>query len=111
MKENPQPNYKRIYTDIIRKKFPKKQQLVHSILSKKEITELDVLEINAKLFGSRNKRNAEINSRHKSYSKKAILKILEYQKEYQLNNTQTAHHFRLSRNTVAKWKKLFMYDI
>jgi len=104
------PNYKRIYTDMVLKKFPEKKQLVHSFLSKKEITELDILEINAKLFGSRNKKITEINSRHKSYSKKVILKILEYQKKYRLNNTQTAHHFSLSRNTVAKWKKLFMHD-
>ena len=33
--------------------------------------------------------------------------ILKYKKDNQLNNTQTAKHFKLSRNTVTKWIKIY----
>lgn len=45
--------------------------------------------------------------RHHSYDLASIIDILEYQKKNQLNNIQLANHFKLSRNTVAKWKKSF----
>jgi len=47
------------------------------------------------------------NQKLKSYDKNTILQILDYQKKHHLNNTELALHFKLSRNTVAKWKKIF----
>lgn len=52
-------------------------------------------------------QNIKVNKSHRAYSKEAIYKILEYQKKNCLNNTQLAKHFKLSRNTVTKWKILF----
>ena len=44
--------------------------------------------------------------------KAGVLQLAEFlseltQKEYDLNNTQLAEHFSLSRNTVSSWKKRF----
>lgn len=50
-----------------------------------------------------------INKKHRSYSKSDIIKILNHQKKNQLNNSQLARHFGLSRNTVTKWKRLFLW--
>ncbi len=49
------------------------------------------------------------NQRLKSYDRSAILQMLEYQKKHGLNNIQLAKHFKISRNSVAKWKKMFSY--
>jgi DNA-binding transcriptional regulator YiaG len=46
------------------------------------------------------------NQKFRSYKIPDIQKILDYQNKYQLNNSQFANHFQLSRNTVAKWKKM-----
>jgi hypothetical protein len=34
--------------------------------------------------------------------------MLDYQKKNKLTNSQLAKHFKLSRNTVTKWKRLFV---
>ncbi|HUH25918.1 MAG TPA: helix-turn-helix domain-containing protein [Flavobacterium sp.] len=48
-----------------------------------------------------------MNQKYRSYDKATIIEILNYQKKNGLNNTQLANHFKLSRNTVAKWERLF----
>lgn len=94
------PNYKKIYSDIISAHFPEKENELKSILAKDELSCLDVIQLNNKLFGNQTPK-------HKSYDKPTILQILSHQKTYNLNNTELAHHFQLSRNTVTKWKKMF----
>ena len=44
----------------------------------------------------------------KSYDRQTIFEILDYQKKYKLNNSQLARHFKLSRNTITKWKRIFL---
>ena len=95
------PNYKRIYSDILKKKYPEKIEYCNSILQKTKLSTLDIIQLNEKIFGSNSPRL-------RSYSKSDILKILDYQKKHKLNNSQLANHFKLSRNTVAKWKKMFL---
>ena len=87
--EKSSPNYKQIFKDILDRKY--------SIV--------DVIEINTKIFGKGIINNSQ---KFRSYKKSDILNILDYQKENGLNNSQLANHFRLSRNTVSKWKKLFL---
>lgn len=99
--ENTTPNYKRIYSDILAKKYPEKTKACTPLLEKENLSTLDVLWLNEKIFGSNSPRL-------RSYSRRDVLKILEYQKKYNLNNTELANHFGLSRNTVAKWKKHFL---
>ena len=102
-----QPDYKTIYQDILQEHFPEKLPDCYSILNKNNLSAIDILKLNEKIFGS-HRKNFEENQKHRSYSPSDILQILEYQKENNLNNTQLATHFKLSRNTVAKWKKLFL---
>ncbi|MBJ5445312.1 hypothetical protein JGG59_24115 [Salmonella enterica subsp. enterica serovar Derby] len=102
------PDYKKIYKDLIRMKFPDKKEKCQFFFQKEEISALDVISINNLIFTGGKKYETSINGRFRSYSQSTILKILEYQKANNLNNTNTAEYFGLSRNTVAKWKKLFM---
>lgn len=102
------PDYKTIYTDILNKKYPHKKQDCKNILDKNNISVLDILELNRKIFGNSDKETESFNQKHRSYSKTDIIKILDYQKKHNLNNIQLARHFKLSRNTIAKWKKIFI---
>ncbi|WP_314243885.1 helix-turn-helix domain-containing protein [Empedobacter tilapiae] len=101
-------NYKTLYTDIINDLYPDKLLQCQEILNKQDLNILDILELNKLIFGEEYKNNIEVNQKFRSYSKQDILLILDYQKKHNLNNSQLANHFNLSRNTVAKWKKIFI---
>lgn len=101
-----QPNYKLIYTDIIDEKFPEKKKECEALLGKENLSILNAIELNQRIFGV-NKESQEFNQRLRSYTESDILEILEYQKKHRYTNLQLANHFKLSRNTVTKWKKLF----
>lgn len=101
---NESPNYKRIYNDMITKKYPQKKEECYSILQKEKLSLLDVISLNLKLF---NEENSVLNQQLRSYDKPSILEILDYQKKNRINNTELAAHFKISRNTVTKWKKIF----
>ena len=101
------PDYVAIFTDIIKKKFPEKEEVFKYLMSKKELDTLEVLNVNKQIFGSKNITIKTIHNKYNSYKKRDIFKILIYQRKYELNNSQLAKHFSLSRNTVAKWKKIF----
>lgn len=98
------PDYHAIYTDILQKKFPHKVEENLYLLQKKSLSVIDILILNDRIFGKSNNEN----QKYRSYQKSDILKMLEYQKKNGLNDTQLANHFKLSRNTVAKWKKIFL---
>lgn len=100
------PNYKNIYLDIISKKFPSKTDTYDKILSKKILSNYDVIVLNKELFP--NAKNQTENQKLKSYTKETILKILDYQKAKKLNVTELARHFSISRNTIAKWRKIYI---
>lgn len=102
------PDYMRIYKDIINIKYPKKEKRCRHILEKKELTAIDIIKLNELIFGIKDKETQSFNQRHRSYSKSDILQLLDYQKKYKLNNIQLANQFNLSRNTVSKWKKMFL---
>ncbi|MXS70660.1 helix-turn-helix domain-containing protein [Flavobacteriaceae bacterium W22] len=101
------PNYKQIYLDMISKKYPEKVELCQSLFVKDHYSTLDIVKINRILYGSLNNPAMDFNQKLKSYDSNSILEILNYQKKNKLNNSQLAKHFKLSRNTVTKWKKLF----
>lgn len=98
------PNYKQIYHDFIAAKCPDKREFVKGYLSKDSLSLSDVLKINAIIFLD----GISESQKFKSYDKQAIIEILDYQKKYRLNNSQLASHFKLSRNTVTKWKRIFL---
>ncbi|KAB1231619.1 transposase [Chryseobacterium viscerum] len=97
-----QPYYKKIYSDILIRKFPEKIDDCQSILSKGELNVLDIIQLNQRIFGCH--EVSSDNQKLRSYDDYSIVKILEYQKKHNLNNTQLSLHFKLSRNTITKWK-------
>ncbi|UUV22312.1 helix-turn-helix domain-containing protein [Paenimyroides aestuarii] len=101
------PNYKKIYVDLLEKKYPHKKNDCAAFLSKEKLTSMDVLLLNDLIFGKKIKEQQDINQKYKSYDAASIEKILNYQKKHNLNDSELALHFKLSRNTVAKWKKIF----
>ncbi|KFC19603.1 transposase [Chryseobacterium sp. FH1] len=100
------PDYKLIYSDILQSKYPEKIYSCKAILRKDNLSTLEVIKLNKLIFGVSDERSKE-NQRYRAYDKTAIINILEYQKTNKLNNTELACHFRLSRNTITKWKKFF----
>lgn len=96
------PNYKKIYNDYILKNIPEKLSEFDFFFQKEDISSLDVIKINKIIFG-----NGGGSIKNRSYDKTDILFILNHQKDKNLNNSQLAAHFNLSRNTVARWRKLF----
>ncbi|MEY8760554.1 helix-turn-helix domain-containing protein [Chryseobacterium tongliaoense] len=105
--KNVTPDYKRIYIDIIEKKFPQKRKFCEKILNKSKLSILDIIQLNALIFEHTKKETSKINQQLRSYDQQSIFEILEYQKKNNYSNTQLAQYFKLSRNTVAKWKKLY----
>ena len=100
----PSPDYKLIFTDILDKKFPHKKEKCQILLKKKNLSAMDIIELNNNIFNTPDREN----QKYRSYSKSDILKILDYQKKHKLNNSQLSKHFKLSRNSVTKWKKMFL---
>ncbi|KMQ61505.1 transposase [Chryseobacterium angstadtii] len=101
------PDYRRLYTDILLKKGLHHHKECLLILKKENLSTLDILSLNDLIFNTNCKETEAFNQKHKSYNEDAIVKILEYQLVNNLNNSQLAAHFKLSRNTITKWKKLY----
>ncbi|MBP2615218.1 helix-turn-helix domain-containing protein [Chryseobacterium jejuense] len=102
------PDYHQIYNDIINKKCPSRKEECKFLLNKESLSVLDVIELNNKIFGLSDQMTEAFNQSHRSYNKSSILMILDYQRKNKLSNSQLAKHFKLSRNTVTKWKRLFL---
>lgn len=100
MMENKRPDYVKIFSDIISKKFPPKFSACQYLLEKEKLSSLDVVALTRILFP-----DCEINNKHKSYDDESIAQILEYQRKTKMTNQETASVFKLSRNTLAAWKK------
>ncbi len=101
------PNYKKIYEDVIELKHPSKNEICQSILRKKRLTASDIIELNNLIFESDNNAIRE-NQKYRSYDKSTIFKMLDFQKQRRFTNTQLAEHFNLSRNTITKWKRIYL---
>jgi len=106
--KNSKPDYKIIYSDILHQKFPDKKTECQSFLEKETLSVLDILELNDKIFGAPDKQSFISNQKHRSYNKSDIVQILKYQKKHKLSNNQLANQFKLSRNSVTRWKKMFL---
>lgn len=98
-------NYKRIFEDILKIKYPQKMDKVLPLLYENELSSIDVLKINNMIFEV---KQTEGSLNHRTYNRSDIVKILEYQKENNLTNTAVAKHYKMSRNTISKWKKKFL---
>lgn len=106
------PFYQKIYTDMICDKYPEKKNVLDQYLNKKRWTSLDVIEINDVLFGnSQDDEKKSVSQKHRSYDFISIRKILDYQQRNKLNNNELSLKYKISRNTIAKWKKLFEEEL
>lgn len=105
MKNRARPDYRKIYQDIITIKHPEKKEICKVILAKPKLTVLDIIQLNNLIFGTLNKDNFSTNQKHRSYDEFSILEILTFQKRHGYSNMKIAAHFKMSRNTIAGWKK------
>lgn len=102
------PFYNKLYADLIRDKYPEKQQDCNYYLQKENWTALDVIQVNELLFGSKQKKSDNmINQKHRAYDQQSIKQILKHQLTNQLTNKEVSKIYGLSRNTIAKWRKVF----
>lgn len=105
------PYYKKIFSDILDMKYPEKRYLCQQLLDKETLTHLDVINLNTSIFGKNITSEDEIfNHQHRFYSKSDIVKVLTYQHKNNLSNSELGRHYKISRNTIAKWKKLITID-
>ncbi|MBB6370001.1 helix-turn-helix domain-containing protein [Chryseobacterium shigense] len=102
------PDYKRIYTDLINERHPDKIEAFKAIFSKENFSVLDVITCSNLLTDNTDKSTFTFNQKHRCFDQQSILEILNFQKKYGYNNAQLARHFKLSRNTITKWKKKFI---
>lgn len=102
------PDYTRIFKDMIAQKFPERTKEFQNYLKKENLSIMEVIDFNDKIFGLKDKKTLIFDQKHKTYDQETILQILSYQKREQLNNVQLANHFNLSRNTVTRWKKQYV---
>ncbi|MCD0477899.1 helix-turn-helix domain-containing protein [Chryseobacterium sp. LC2016-29] len=75
------PDYQRIYRDLLKMKFPEKENDCQPILQKANFSQLDVINLEIILFGKKQSEEFLNNGRHRSYDKSTIFKILDYQKK------------------------------
>ncbi|PKF72473.1 transposase [Chryseobacterium sp. PMSZPI] len=101
------PNYKKIYTDLIQQKYPEYFVQCQKVLSKERLSFFDIIQLNS-IVSEKSEQRTKEDQKFRSYKKSDIYEILEYQKKHDLNNSQLAKHFKLSRNTIAKWKQHFI---
>ncbi|WP_347216226.1 helix-turn-helix domain-containing protein [Chryseobacterium sp.] len=102
------PDYKQIYADILQEKCPEK--LSDAIIKKKLETldsAINILKFNKLVFGDSEFNTEFNNQRLRSYDEDSILEILKYQERNGLSNLQLSNHFKISRNTISKWKSIF----
>jgi len=73
------PNYYRIYTDLIREKFPDQANDLLALLPEKAPNSLEVIQLNERIF---EKKNSGINQKLRAYDEQSIETILKHQIEY-----------------------------
>ncbi len=101
------PNYRLIYIDMINMKYPEKMEVCKPYLIKEQLSVLDIIKLNELIICKQGNNSKSENQKFRSYNTETIINILDFQKKNRLNNSELARYFKLSRNTVAKWKKIF----
>lgn len=105
---NKGPDFQKIYSEIIEIYYPEKEKECRFYLNRNEWSSLDVITVNNILFSHKSSKEVLVfNQKHRAYDEETIKKILQYQKKNMLNDTQVSMHFKLSRNTLLKWKRSF----
>ncbi|MDN3706109.1 helix-turn-helix domain-containing protein [Myroides ceti] len=100
------PNYKHIYKEMLKKYGIKADADIQKVLKKKQLNSLDVIFLNQKVVTKqplcdRKNRNTQL----RSYDKESIDYILNYQELHKMTIADVAKKFKISRNTIGRWKK------
>lgn len=105
------PNYTKIYEDMLKQDYPDKLKdpKILTLLKKLNTTE-DILKFNDKLF-EQSRESQQNNQKLKTYDKKTMLKLLQYQKKHEFSTSYMSRKYKISRTTLAKWKKMFEEEI
>lgn len=108
-------NYKALYLDFLEESegllpidikmrlMNRIQCKLHEELSFKELIDFNQIIRKHSIRPSSYNTYTSVNSYDEAY----IRYVLSYQEEYKLSNTQVALEFKLSRNTLARWQKIF----
>lgn len=105
------PNYKKIYYDMLRLEHPEKLKdpKIKELLNKLNTTE-DVLNFNEKIF-AQSKESQVNNQKLKTYDKKTMFKLLQYQSKHGFSTSYMSRKYKISRTTIINWKKTFEEEI
>ena len=79
-------------------------------LLKRLNTSDDVLKFNERLF-EQSKESSKNNQKLKTYDKKTMLKLLQYQRKHGFSTSYMSKKYKISRTTIAKWKKNFEEEL
>lgn len=105
------PNYSKIYHDLLLTEHPEKLKDVKiKELLQNLNTSDEVIKFNEKLF-AQSKESIENNQKLRTYDKETMLKILNYQKQHGFSSNYISKKYKISRTTLAKWKKICEADI
>lgn len=105
------PNYSKIYHDLLLEEYPEKLKDVKvKELLKNLNTSEEVIKFNEKIF-EQSKESQENNQKLRTYDKATMLKILKYQKEHGFSSNYISKQYKISRTTIAKWKKICENEI
>jgi response regulator of citrate/malate metabolism len=100
------PNYSKIYHDLLQAEHPEKlKDTKVKELLKNLNTSDEVIKFNEKLF-KQSKESQENNQKLRTYDKATMLKILAYQKQHGFSSNYISKQYKISRTTIAKWKKI-----
>ncbi|MEY8761447.1 helix-turn-helix domain-containing protein [Chryseobacterium tongliaoense] len=105
------PNYRKIFHDMLQLEHPDKLEdpKIRELLKKLNTTE-EVLNFNDKLF-KQSKESLKNNQKLKTYDKKTMLKLLQYQKKHGFSTSYMSKKYKISRTTISNWKKTFEEEI
>lgn len=100
------PDFCRIFQEIAQKN-ERSEMLIEHIENINEWNSLIVIKMNEKVVAEPGSENLKCNQKHKAYDEHSIKEILNYQEKNNLNNSEMMRLFKISRNTIARWKKMF----
>lgn len=88
---------------MLRLEYPEKLKdpKIRELLERLHTSE-DVLKFNEKLF-----KQSKENQKLKTYDKKTMLKLLQYQKKHGYSTSYMSKKYKISRTTLSKWKNMF----
>jgi len=110
MESHNPPNYKIIYTDILKKKFPYKEKECESLMNKENLAAHDIIKLNEKIFGKTSNTSEKLNRKLLSYSKSDILKCWTIRKNTTLIIASLPGTLNLAGTALLNGKKVFWYN-